>query len=86
MAAVVADFLDEAVQRHRHAAMNRFSASPQPPVARLTSCPTSKARCSMRSWIYLTATGLASIVAIGAVSAAAVRLARRSPLTLLGEL
>jgi formate dehydrogenase assembly factor FdhD len=40
----------------------------------------------MRSWIYLTATGLASIVAIGAVSAAAVRLARRSPLTLLGEL
>ena len=36
--------------------------------------------------IYLTATGLAGIVAIGAVSAATVRLARRSPLTLLGEL
>ena len=36
--------------------------------------------------IYLTATALASIVAIGAVSAATVRLARRSPLTLLGEL
>jgi len=36
--------------------------------------------------IYLTATALAGIVAIGAVSAATVRLARRSPLTLLGEL
>jgi putative ABC transport system permease protein len=36
--------------------------------------------------IYLAATALAGIVAIGAVSAATERLARRSPLTLLGEL
>ena len=36
--------------------------------------------------IYLTATALTGIVAIGAVSAATVRLAHRSPLTLLGEL
>jgi hypothetical protein len=34
----------------------------------------------------VTATDLASVVAIGAVSAPTVRLARRSPLTLLGEL
>ena len=37
-------------------------------------------------WIYLTATGLAGIVAIGAVSAVTVRLARRSPLRRLGAL
>jgi putative ABC transport system permease protein len=36
--------------------------------------------------IYLAATALASIATIGVVSAATVRLARRSPLTLLGEL
>jgi putative ABC transport system permease protein len=35
--------------------------------------------------IYLAATALASVAAIGVVSAAAVRLARRAPLTLLGE-
>jgi putative ABC transport system permease protein len=37
-------------------------------------------------WIYLAATVIAAIVAIGVVSAATVRLARRSPLTVLGEL
>ena len=37
-------------------------------------------------WIYLAATVIATIVAIGVVSAATVRLARRSPLTVLGEL
>ena len=37
-------------------------------------------------WIYLAATVIATVVAIGVVSAATVRLARRSPLTVLGEL
>jgi putative ABC transport system permease protein len=37
-------------------------------------------------WIYLVATVIAIIVAISVVSAAVVRLARRSPLTVLGEL
>lgn len=37
-------------------------------------------------WTYLTTTAAAIIVAIGAVSATTVRLARRSPLTGLGEL
>jgi putative ABC transport system permease protein len=37
-------------------------------------------------WIYLAATAAAIIVAIGAVSATTIRLARRSPLTVLGEL
>ncbi|GFG51863.1 ABC transporter permease [Mycolicibacterium agri] len=36
--------------------------------------------------IYLVATALASVAAIGVVSAATVRLARRAPLTLIGEL
>jgi putative ABC transport system permease protein len=36
-------------------------------------------------WTYLGATVIATIVAVGAVSAATVRLARRSPLTVLGE-
>jgi hypothetical protein len=37
-------------------------------------------------WIYLAATAAAIIVAIGAVSAVIVRLARRSPLNVLAEL
>jgi putative ABC transport system permease protein len=37
-------------------------------------------------WTYLAATAAAIIVAISAVSATTVRLARRSPLTVLGEL
>jgi putative ABC transport system permease protein len=37
-------------------------------------------------WTYLAATAVTIVVAIGAVSAATVRLARRTPLTVLGEL
>jgi putative ABC transport system permease protein len=37
-------------------------------------------------WTYLAATAASTVVAIGAVSAATVRLARRSPMSVLGDL
>ena len=59
-------------------AQTKISSSVQPAI----QLPTALSA----PWIYLAATVAATIGAIGVVSAATVRLARRSPLTVLGEL